>query len=285
MSGFGGGMSVGTIEKMAGAVLGTVAGIGSIFATKRANKELDRILAKDPTYKENPLAAQRLAYAQNLLNARTPGASYAEQNLFRSGANSMQDASRNATDGSQLLAMGGAIQGQQDNALMGLSQQENADYYRRLQEVNQARALKMNEDDKLFADEIRKHQNYAQIKGAQHANRLSLWQGLGNAGLAMYSQGSQNSGGVPNFASPGISGAGGGTMGGGGQMGYWGNSGFGNGPTGNMGGGTTVNVMSGGGNGIGGFGGQGFGNYATGGGPMNGGDFDMNAMFSQANPG
>jgi alkylated DNA nucleotide flippase Atl1 len=179
--------------------VGLVGGIGKMFGRGKANREMSRLLKSNPTYKANPLVAQRLGLAQSLLNARMPGATAIERNLFASQANTMAGAQRNATDSSQLLALGSASQAQTNQAVNNLGIQEQQDYYNRLGSLEGAQMAQVGEDDKVYQDQVRRWQDTAQIKGMQNANRQAGWGDLSNLGFGLMQFGM--AGGVDNLFS------------------------------------------------------------------------------------
>lgn len=168
---------------MAGLGLGLIGGIGSFFGARKSNKQLDQLLKQDPTYTANPIAAQRMALAQTLLNARMPGAAAAERNIYNAQANTMANVNRNATDASQALALAAASQGQANQAFSNLGTQEAQDYQRRYQNLVGAQEGEIQEGDKVYQDQVRRFGDLAQIRGAQAQNRQGVWQSLSNLGF------------------------------------------------------------------------------------------------------
>lgn len=170
------------ITALVGAGVGMLGGIGSIFSTRRANKELEKLIGQNPSYEANPIANERMALAKNLLNARMPGAAAMEQGIYGSQANAMSAVQRNATDGSQALALAAGLQGQANQSFSNLQMQEAQDYQRRYGNVVNAQEGVINEGDKEFQDKVRKFQDLAQIRGAQAANRQAIWKTISNLG-------------------------------------------------------------------------------------------------------
>lgn len=162
---------------------GLIGGIAGLFGAGSANKKLDQLLSQDPTYKANPIAAQRLGLAQTLLNARSPGAAYAEKNIYGNQANQQANIERNATDSSQALALGAASQGQTNKAFEGLNEQEAADYQRRYGNLTGAQEGQIQEGDKVYQDQVRRFGDIAQIRGAQNANTQNAWNSISNLGF------------------------------------------------------------------------------------------------------
>lgn len=170
---------------VAGAALGIVGGIGQLFGAKKANKRLNALLAQDPSYQANPVASQRMGLASQLLNARAPGAASAERNIFANQANQISNINRAATDSGQALALATGAQGQTNEAIEDLGQQETADYQRRYGNLSNAQDGVIAEDDKVYQDKVRRFQDLAQIRGAQQQNRNAGWQTITNAGMGI----------------------------------------------------------------------------------------------------
>lgn len=168
---------------MAGLGIGLVGGIGSIFGTRKSNRDLQNLMGQDPSYKANPIAGQRLGLAQTLLNARMPGAAAAERNIYGAQANTMANVNRNATDSSQALALAAAGQGQANQAFGNLETQEAQDYQRRYGNLVGAQEGQIQEGDKVYQDQVRRFQDMAQIKGMQAQNRQSMWNSISNFGF------------------------------------------------------------------------------------------------------
>ena len=173
----------------AGLVAGGIGLIGSAISRGNSNDELDQLMKEDPTYKENPQAKQRLSLAQTLFNARMPGATAAERGIFSNQANTMGRFQRNATDSSQLLALGAAAQGQTNEALQDLSQQEAMDYQRRYGNLVGAQQGVINEGDKVYEDSTRRFGNKVQMTGAKQQNNAATWQDIANFGFSAASLG------------------------------------------------------------------------------------------------
>lgn len=191
-----------------GLVGGIVGGVGGLFGNRKSNRRLEDLIKQNPTYKQNPVAGQRLALAQQLLNARMPGAASLERNIFSNQANALGQINRNATDASQALALASASQGQTNQAFNQLGIQESQDYYNRLQNLTGAQQGMIEEGDKVYQDQVRKFQDLAAIRGAQNQNRQNTWQGISNLGF-----------GLANFGMAGGDNGLGGLFGGGGNGG------------------------------------------------------------------
>lgn len=159
---------------------GLIQGIANIKRQKKANKALDQLLTQDPTYQQNPYAKTQLGIAQQFLNGRMAGASNLEKNIFTAQANQQANVNRNASDGSQVLALGAAAQGQTDQSLQNLQTQEQQNKYSMLQNLNQAYAGMINEGDKAYNDKTRRFGDLAQIRGQQQQNKTNALNGVFN---------------------------------------------------------------------------------------------------------
>lgn len=168
---------------------GLIGGIGSLFGNKKSNKRLEELLGQNPTYQQNPIAGQRLALAQQLLNARMPGAASMERNIYGVQANADSNVDRNATDASQALAMKAAIAGQTNQQFSQLGIQEQQNYYNNLNNFTGAQEGMIQEGDKVYQDQIRRFQDLAAIRGAQNQNRQNVWNGISNMGFGLASFG------------------------------------------------------------------------------------------------
>lgn len=198
--------------------LGVIGGIGKLFGSSHSNSQLNDLLKQDPTYTANPIAAQRMGLAQSLLNSRMPGAAYAEQNIYGNQANQQANIQRNATDGSQALALGAASQATTNQAFGQLNQQEDQNYQQRYNNLVGAQQGQIQEGDKVYQDQVRRFGDIAQIRGQQNQNTQNAWGSLSNLGFSAANFGL--SGGVSK-----IFGSGGGQSGGGqaSQPNYYGN--------------------------------------------------------------
>lgn len=184
--------------------IGAIGAIGGLFSSHSANKKLGQLQQQDPGYTANPIAAQRLSLAQSLLNARMPGATYEQQNIYGNENNANANVQKNATSGSQALALEAANQGQTNQQFAKLGEQENQNYEQRYQNYTGAQEGQIAEGDKVFQSQVRQFQDKAQIQGAQAANTRNAWGSLSNLGfgLANYGAASQKQGAPPNGQMP-----------------------------------------------------------------------------------
>lgn len=174
-----------------GAITGLIGGIGKWFGRNKSNRQLDELYKQDPTYSINPLAKEAYGLAQTQLNARMPGATTVERNIFKNQAGQLGNISRYATDASQALALGAMSQGQTNDALENLGLQEVQDYQRRLGNLTEARQGLITEGDKVHNDLIRRFGDLAAIRGTQAANRQANWGDISNLGFGIMNFGMQ----------------------------------------------------------------------------------------------
>lgn len=170
---------------IAGLGLGLIGTVGKLFGAGKANRRLDALQASDPSYSANPLSQQRLGLAQTLLNARMPGSTQEQRNIYTSGANAMANTQKNATDSSQILGLGAAIQGQQGQQIAGLAEQDSANYQQRLQNLTGAQEGAIDEGHYVHSDDVRRFGDRAQIQGQKNQNNQNVWQSVASGGFAL----------------------------------------------------------------------------------------------------
>ncbi len=168
-----------------GLAIGAIGSIGKAAGRRKANKEMDKLLKQDPKYAANPLANQRLALANTLLNARMPGAAAVERNIYQNQANQLGRLDRTATDASQALAMASGIGAGTNQAFNQLGITEAEDYQRRYGNLVNAQEGVIREGDKVFNDDVRRFQNLVGVRGAQQQNRQNTWGDISNFGFAV----------------------------------------------------------------------------------------------------
>lgn len=165
--------------------IGLAGGIGKMFARGKSNRELDRLKGQNPQYQANPLAAQRLAYATALRDARMPGFGAAEQNIRGQAGNLVQSAQRNATDASQVLGMAAAAQGQAQQGFNQLGMQEADFKMRQIDNWEQALQGQIGEQQAEFQDSVRRFGDDVSMEGAKAQNRANMWGDISNMGFKL----------------------------------------------------------------------------------------------------
>lgn len=165
--------------------LGVVGAIGKMIGRGKANRDMRKLLAKNPKYVENPIARQRMGLAAALLNARSPGSMIAERNIFANQANQMANINRSATSSNEALLGGMRTQGTTNQAFDRLNERDDMDYQRRYGNLLNAEEGVIREGDKVFSDDIRRFGNEFQIGGAINANRQNTWGDISNLGFGL----------------------------------------------------------------------------------------------------
>jgi hypothetical protein len=165
--------------------LGVVGAGSKIISGIHQNHLANQIHPDWQQYQTSPYAKQQLGIAQQLFNGRMPGAAQEEQNILTSQNNFVNNAQRNATDSSQLLALGGLSQGGTNNALEQLGIQEARSKMGFLDNLNNAYQAMINEGNKVYQSQADKYQSDVNARsalrnsGAQNVN--SAFNDLGSS--------------------------------------------------------------------------------------------------------
>ena len=168
-----------------GAGIGLIGGISKMIARGKSNREMRKLSAQDPRYTANPLAANRLAYATAIRDARMPGVAAAERNITGSMGNTITTAQNNAADSGQVLALAAAAQGQAQKGFENLGMAEAQDQQRRMTNWEQALQGQISEDQNVFQDDLRRYGNKVQTQGAIAENRANTWGDISNMGFGL----------------------------------------------------------------------------------------------------
>lgn len=164
---------------------GLIGSIGKLFGRKKANRQMEDQLAKDPAYTANPETANRLGLAKTLLTARMPGAAAVERNIYGSQANTNANVNRNATDSSQALAIAAGVGGQTNKAFEQQGVNEANNFQQNYNNLQSAQEGYINEGDKVFNDQVRRYGDEVSIKGAENENNQNNWGDVSNAGFSI----------------------------------------------------------------------------------------------------
>jgi len=176
-------MGAGIIGGAIGAVSGLAGSIGALIGSAKDKKESNKINPEYKPYEISPYAKNNLALAKARLGSKSAAVTMAETGIQKNQAAAGYNAEKSASDGSQLLAAGGAIQAQADNAETNLAGAQEQFTQQNLQNLNQANAGMTNELDKQYQDNLQKYMTDLNLKMAyRNASR----QGFSNAmaGLA-----------------------------------------------------------------------------------------------------
>jgi hypothetical protein len=169
-----------------GLVAAGIGSVGKAIGRSQANKQMRKLLAEQPKYKENPLAGQQYALAQNMFNAQMPGTQQYLSGIERTRASEIAAAERGG--GNTLLAAA-AAGGQANEAGQALAGQQAAYKQSAYGNVAAANQGLIGEQDKVYNDQLRQYQNRAQIEGAINENRQNTWGDIANAGFGVASMG------------------------------------------------------------------------------------------------
>lgn len=177
-------------------IIGSIGGMINGFSTaSKLNRMANAITPVDPAYATSQYAKDRLSLAQNLLNARMPGASSLERNIEANQAAQDTNIDRNATSSAEALTMKAQAQGQTNQAMANLGTQEQQDYYNRLGNLSNAQQGMVAEGDKVYQDQLRDYQEKMQLKnaymGAAMQNKAQAWNSLANTGISAFGIGQQ----------------------------------------------------------------------------------------------
>lgn len=176
--------------------LGLIAsGIGAIgkFLTgvKQGNKA-DDVVVPDATYNVSPYAQEMLAEASRLKDSRMTGAEEAGRGIDQSFGDAAGSVGRNATSGSQALALIAAMQGNSNNARNQLRLQEGGDQQQKQANYATANMGMTAELDKVYQDKVRKQQMAMMekngLRDAALKNQFGAFNDITN-GLQMYENG------------------------------------------------------------------------------------------------
>ncbi len=151
---------------LAGMGLGAIGSICKFLFGSKQRREGKRINPVFNQYQANPFAKQQLGIAQQLFNGRMAGAPQLERNIMASGANFNANVGRNATDGSQALALAAAGQGQTNQSFQDLQTQEQQNKYGMLQNLNNAYGVNIQEGDKEYNSMLQKFKMDTEQKNA-----------------------------------------------------------------------------------------------------------------------
>lgn len=184
---------------IAGAGLGTIGAIGGMingFVTAgHLNQLAKAINPVDPTYSTSEYAKDRLSLAQNLLNARMPGAANMQANIQSNQATADNNIHKTATSSAEALSADANAQGQTNQATANLGTQEQQDFYNREGNLQNAQQGMITEGDKVYQDQLRDYQEEQQLKnaymGAAMQIKANAWSSLSSAGIGALSVGQQ----------------------------------------------------------------------------------------------
>ena len=152
-----------------GGAIGAASGLYGIYKGIKQEHDASKIQA-------DPYARAQLTLAQNEYNGNMPWATQEAQNIANANANANAYASRAATNGGQLLALSQLNQGQANQALSALGEQEQNYHANMLQNLNEAYRQNAAEDHMV-------QQEQAAMAGAGAQSIQNGINGIGNSFL------------------------------------------------------------------------------------------------------
>ena len=163
---------------------------------KNTENKLKQLLSQNPVYTRSQFPGMMLGTAQNTALSQMPGLQEYLRSKDAAYGTQLSNINKNATDASQALALAAAAAAERDNVSDNVLGME-ADWKKfGLQNLNQAYGVNAAEDQNVYADQLRKYETEAQIRGAQAANKLAkrqaLWNTVGgivNLGLGAFTGG------------------------------------------------------------------------------------------------
>ena len=175
--------------------------INSLLQGKKQKKMAKAINPVNAVAEVNQPIQDLYAEGKNLYQGRMAGANQLEQNLLTNQANAMGSVNKNATSGSQALAVAAGLQGQTNQGFQDLQLNEAQDKQNRFGVMSNVSQLLSQEQDKVYQDKLRNYYddlNYKRgLEGAAMQNNANFWGGLDNtigAGLSLISPGGLLSG-------------------------------------------------------------------------------------------
>lgn len=163
---------------MFSAILGGLSAGFKLFSGLSQRSAANKIKVPEVKYNPSPYARETMNIAKNLYGGRMPGAANAEANILSNNAATGAAIGRNANDSSQALALLTAAQGNTDQALTGLANQDSMFKLNAANLVASANQGMTSELDKVYNDSVRARNEAMQAKNNLNQSYLS---NVGNA--------------------------------------------------------------------------------------------------------
>jgi hypothetical protein len=151
---------------VAGAAAGALGGLYKIGQGIHQNNLAKKVVVPGASYTSSPYAASMLEEARRIKNSAQPGMASATRNILGNEGNTTAAINRNATSGSQALALLSASEGNTNQAFNQLDQNQNQWQESTLNNFNNANLGMINEGDKVYQDAVRKRQEAIAEKNA-----------------------------------------------------------------------------------------------------------------------
>jgi hypothetical protein len=174
-----------------GVSVGVGTGLLKTVIGMHQNKLANGVNVPDATYSASPYASKILGQANMMLNAPMPGAATAENDIQGNQSDAIGSAERNATSGTQALAMLGGIQGNTNNADNSLATQQGQYKLNAVNNYNQANQGMVNEGDKVYQSDLQNRleaiQQKTSLRGAAAQNIGGGLNDISNNAFLMHS--------------------------------------------------------------------------------------------------
>lgn len=174
-----------------GIAVGVGTGLFKIGKGMRQDNLANKVVVPNANYETSPYAINILDEANRIKNSRMAGAADAERGIYGSQAAVTGAVGRNATSGTQALAMLAAAGGNTNAAFNNLRAQEGNDFWQKENAYNNGNNTMIAEGDKRYADAVRKRQEaIAEKTGLRGAATQNMGGGLNDLAnnAFMYSQ-------------------------------------------------------------------------------------------------
>ena len=181
--------------------LGIAGSIGKLLLGAKQNKLANQINPVYNPYTGSLAVGQNLGAVQNAYQGRMAGAATAQDRLLQSQANNFANASRGATDASQLLALGSAGQGATDTGLVNLATAEGQNKAGLLDNLQSAYGQKIQDDRYINQSQLEKYKMDTEAKAALRNSGINNMYGAVSdaSGMALQLGQLKNNGGGAGY--------------------------------------------------------------------------------------
>jgi hypothetical protein len=173
----------------AGMGVSAIGSIGKLLTGFNQNKLANQINPIFSQYTGSKAVDQSLGTVQNAYQGRMPGAQAASDRILQSQANTLANASRGATDASQLLALGASTEGAADEAGIDLAGKEGQYHTGLLGNLQSAFNAKTEDERKIYESKLLKFQMDSQAKADLRKAGMGNIAGAGSDIGGMFLQG------------------------------------------------------------------------------------------------
>jgi hypothetical protein len=173
----------------AGMGVSAIGSIGKLLTGLKQNKLANQINPIWSQYTGSNAVNQSLGAVQNAYQGRMPGAAAASDRILQSQANVLANASRGATDASQLLSVGAGTEGAADEAGIDLAGKEGQYKTGLLSNLQSAYDAKTEDDRKIYESKLLKYQMDSQAKADLRKAGMGNIAGAGSDIGGMFLQG------------------------------------------------------------------------------------------------